>query len=56
MVFAGECFAGRRTLCYRRVSADDGEAVGLVSEKNVRDFFHQSGTVSLPTVRRIQDD
>src|SRR5260370_31076788 len=55
VVFAGEGFASCCTLPYDRVSADNGEAVRLVSEKNVSDLFHQSGAVSLHAVRGIKN-
>src|SRR5947199_1005939 len=37
------------------VPANNCEAVRFVSEKNVRDLFHQRGAVSLHTMRGIQN-
>ena len=55
VIFASECFASCCTLPYSRVSANNCEAVRFVSEKNVRDFLHQGGAVSLHAVRGIQN-
>jgi hypothetical protein len=64
VVLARDYFAGRRTTLAGlpgrgprgQVSANSRQAIWLVAEKDVRDFFHQRGAISSRAVRRIQDD
>src|SRR5258708_16995369 len=68
VVFARDYFAARRTLPCRptpaglpgrgtrgRVSANSRQAIRLMAEKDVRDFFHQRGAISRCPLRPIQD-
>ena len=68
IVVAREYFVGWCTLPYRptpaglpgrgprgRVSANRRQAIRLVTEEDVRDFFHQRGAITSRAVRRIQD-
>ncbi len=56
VVLARDYFAIRRTLPDSRVSAHSRQAIRLVAEKDVRDFFHQRGAIARRAVRWIQDD
>ena len=69
VVLARDYLAGWCTVPYRptpaglpgreprgRVSANSRQAIRLVTEKDVRDFFHQGGAIACRAVRRIQDD